>query len=347
MGNGGVKRKFPTSIVIATVAAFTFLLSWLDVFPKKWVENQYARRVFPTISHIAGAFADAAPFSWLDVAIIAAIAILIYVARWRRGRMFVGIVSAAYLWFFWSWGLNYHRPGLAMTLGLDGRTVTGAEMDAFTQTAATELNRLWPIASNQDFNESSTARFAADRVRSVISRIDGTDWDAAHRIKRSLLAGWWLKIAGVDGMFNPFGHEPVVASTLLPFEMPFIDAHELAHVRGVPNEGDANLIAVFACIPSNDARFQYSGWFHLWLYLRSAERDKLLDPGPRRDLQSFFDRVRSQEIPWASSLQSAVLDWHLKANSIPEGVRSYEKFVTLAVASRDRWDEFAAAGSPK
>jgi hypothetical protein len=175
-----------------------------------------------------------------------------------------------------------------------------------------------------------------------MSRIDGTDWTAAHRIKRSLLAEWWLRIAGIDGLFNPFGHEPVVASTLLPFERPFIDAHELAHVRGIPNEGDANLVAVFACIPSSDPQFQYSGWFHLWLYLRNTDRDKLLDSGPRRDVQRFFDRVRSQEVPWASNLQSAVLDWHLKANSIPEGVRSYEKFVTLAVASHDRWGEFGA-----
>src|SRR5262249_49811175 len=95
-----------------------------------------------------------------------------------------------------------------------------------------------------------------------------------------------------------------------------------------------------ATIASDDPEFQYSGWLHLWLYLRNAKRDALLDPGPRRDLQILFERIRSQELHWASSLQSAVLDWHPKANHVEEGVASYANFVRLAIATQDDWRKF-------
>src|SRR5262245_23071828 len=124
MASDRVKHKFPFSIGLAGLAGVTLLLSWLGAFPRNWIENHYARSVFPTISHIAGAVSDAVPFSLLDIAIALGIGILIYTIWRRRGWFLLGAASAAYLWFFWSWGLNYHRPGLDVTLDLAGRSVS-------------------------------------------------------------------------------------------------------------------------------------------------------------------------------------------------------------------------------
>ena len=132
--------------------------------------------------------------------------------------------------------------------------------------------------------------------------------------------GPWFRIAGIQGMFNPIVHEPIVASGLLSFELPFVMSHELAHVRGYPDEGDANLAALLATVSSDDPRFQYSGWFHLWLYLRTPELDSLLDDGPRLDLQLVSLRIETQQIRWVSNFQTAMLDLFLKANDVDEGV---------------------------
>ena len=336
-----VKGKFRVAAVLATLSIATFLVSWAQLWPRNLVEKVYSRFVFPTVSHIAAPLADAVPFSWLDVAIVAFVAILIYCLRTRNGAVLVATLSVAYLWFFWSWGLNYHRPPLESRMAIDAAKVQSADIDGFAQTAAAELNRLWPVVAGKDASREAIAALAASRVRLVCSRIEGRDWPAPSRVKRSLLADSWFEIAGIDGMFNPFGHEPLVASGVLQFELPFVMAHELAHVRGIPNEGDANLVAVLATVASGDPAFQYSGWLNLWLYLRNPERDRLLEAGPRRDLQLLFARMRAQQAPWASSLQAAILDWHLKANNIPEGRASYSRFVALAIASRDRWKEFS------
>jgi hypothetical protein len=336
MGRKTGKRKVPTVPILAVLAALTFGLSAAGVFPANWVENAYAGPVYPVVSRLVAWIADAVPFSWLDAAILAAIAILIYSVKHRSARLLVGAVSIAYLWSFWTWGLNYHRVGLEDRLDLKEVETSGDEIDQFAAMAAAELNRLWPIVSEIPANEQTVGQLASSRVQRVVADVGAAEWPAAERMKRSIMADWWFRFAGVDGMFNPLVHEPIVSSGLLSFELPFVTAHELAHVRGIPNEGDANLVAAFATIGSNDPTFQYSGWFHLWLYLRNSERDEFLEAGPRRDLQLFYERLRSQRVEWVSNVQSAVLDWYLKSNDVEEGVQSYARFVTLTIAAHKR-----------
>src|SRR5439155_24157700 len=98
--------------------------------------------------------------------------------------------------------------------------------------------------------------------------------------------------------FSPVGNGAVSSNTVLDIERPLVIAHELADVRGYPDEGDANVIATFATLMSNDPAFQYSGWLNLWLYLRTRELDKLLDSGPSQDVQRIFDRARAEQIRW-------------------------------------------------
>src|SRR4051812_9672272 len=114
----GVKRKFPLAIALAGLAVGTALSSWARIFPSSVVERIYSRRLFPTISHIAGWFADSIPFSWMDVWILLAVFTVVFSWRRENWRLSLGLVSAAYLIFFWGWGLNYHRSPIEIRLGL-------------------------------------------------------------------------------------------------------------------------------------------------------------------------------------------------------------------------------------
>jgi hypothetical protein len=335
-----VKRKLRISYILASTAALSFLVSVTGALPPKVVETYYSHPVFPTISHIAGRFADAAPFSWFDILAPFGLALLVFMLWKRRWRFCIGLVSAAYLMFFWGWALNYQRERIDGKLSLNAATVTSEQLEEFTKTAAAELNRLWPMTSSGSIDPNTISEKAGQRIRTVIARLDGQDWKSATRIKRSRLLDPWFRVAGIEGMFNPIVHEPIVTARLMNFERPFIITHELAHVRGYPDEGDANLAALFATVSSDDPLFQYSGWFNLWLYLRTPELDALLNDGPRLDLQLFFLRQQSQEIAWVSNLQASILNLFLKANSVDEGIRSYARFVKLAVASRDKWSEY-------
>jgi hypothetical protein len=316
------------------------LSSWAMIFPPRLVESVYSRRLFPTISHIASWFADSIPFSWMDVWILLGVFTVVFSVRQRNWRLPLGLVSAAYLIFFWGWGLNYHRLPIETRMGLKGvPKPTKQEFSEFLARTTVAVNRLWPEVADQEAvrprNSASIEREASSRVREVVVQIDGTDWAAATRIKHSYPADLWFHAAGIDGVFDPFGHEPVLVSGIPDFRIPFVMSHELAHVHGIAGEGDANFVAFLASVGSADPQFQYSAAFEMWLHLGGSAAD--LDPGPKRDLQLYVNLIHRQEIPQISRLQSAILDSHLKANGIHEGVQSYSKFVALAIATQDQW----------
>ena len=330
-------------------ALLSFIASWAGVFPAGLVE-WYARKLFPGISFVFGRVADALPFSWLDLLAASGIA-LIAVSVWKkRFRLLCSIAAASYLLFFWSWGINYHRMPLESRLPFDTNRTTAEHIHRLARRAASEMNRLYTVNAGVSGDEDGVRQYragisfvreeAAQRVARVVAVIDGRSWQAASRIKTSVLANPWFRIAGIDGVFNPLVHEPVINRSLLDIERPFVVAHEFAHVRGYPSEGDANLIAVLATIMSGDSTFEYSGWLHLWFYVRSRELDSLLEPGPRADIQRIVNRARAEQIRWVSQLQTVILDWFLKSNSVEEGVRSYAHLVVLAAGTEDHWERF-------
>jgi hypothetical protein len=326
--------------ILPATALLTFITSWAGVYPSRLVERWYARGIFPVISRAAEKLADAVSFSWLDVALPFGVLCAFLLIRKRKWVELLNLVSALYLFLFWSWALNYHREPLASKLPLDSTKTRPEAIEKFTMHAAAEINRLYEEQQRPAYDENATREEADWRVRHVVEIVDGTDWEAPHRIKVSWIGDPWFHAAGIDGMFNPFGHEPLISSTILDIERPFVMAHELAHVRGYPDEGDANVVAAFATIMSDRPRFQYSGWLSLWLYLRNRELDKLLDSGPRADLERIFNRARAEEIRWINDGQRVALDWFLKANSVEQGVRSYSRVVLLTAGTEPYWERF-------
>ena len=276
--------------IFPALALLTFISSWTSIYPRGAVERWYARLIFPAVSHFMGRFADLVSFSWLDVAIPAAAVLLVLLVRGRRWAWLANIVAFLYLIFFWTWGLNYHREPLESKLPFDSTRLAPQPMMEFSRRAAAELNRLYAEKQKVEYDDARTRTEAVQRVRKVVGVIDGSDWESAKRIKISRIGNPWLHAAGIDGVFNPFGHEAVISNSLLDVERPFIMAHEAAHVRGYPNEADANVIATFATLMSDDPSFQYSGWLNLWLYLRTPELDKATGsgspPGPPTDLRT-------------------------------------------------------------
>ena len=336
-----LKLSLMGSIMVILMAIGSFVGSWAGWFPSRLVEDWYATGLFPLVSATMARVADAVGFSWLDLAILVAFPLVIYLVYRRKLLAVVGIAAGGYLFFFWSWGLNYHRQSLISKLEFDAGQVNPESIGELARDVAGELNRLYQQRDASDYDEERVAGAANERVRQVVEELDGTTWETSPRVKTSRLLNPFFKASGVEGMFNPFGHEALVTSGLLPFERPMILAHEIAHVRGYPNEGDANFVALMASVNSSDEALAYSGWLYLWVYLRSEEFDQLLDDGPRRDLFEMSLRRRRNRVAWISRAQTRTLDVFLKANRVEGGVRSYSRIVNLAVGTRDSWDRFS------
>ena len=341
-----IKLQHPFAIWLILLALASFLASWTGMFPARFVERWYATGLYPLLSGVMAPAANAIPASWLDLLIVFAVPLVIYLLYRRKLLTLFGVAAVGYLFFFWTWGLNYHRTPLVSKLDFNNDLVTPERVAELAEKTAAQLNQLYPEKEALAYDERALNALAGTRVAQVVRELDGTSWRASGRPKSSRILNPFFKAAGVDGMFNPFGHEALVTSGLLGFERPMTLAHEMAHVRGYPNEGDANFIALMACVNSSDPTFRYSGWLTLWLYLRSQETVELLDQGPRQDLEAMFKRRRDNRVEWVNDIQARTFDLFLKANRVEGGIRSYARIVTLAVGTQPTWDRFAEKGDP-
>ena len=112
--------------------------------------------------------------------------------------------------------------------------------------------------------------------------------------KRSLL-GLYFRAAAIDGMTDPFFLEVIVNPDVLPFERPFVLAHEWAHLAGYADEAEANFVAWLTCTQGDAMAATADGWPSSSTSLRVAEGDRValtsqLEDGPRRDLQEAAAR---------------------------------------------------------
>ena len=147
---------------------------------------------------------------------------------------------------------------------------------------------------------------------------------------------------GVSGVYSPFTIEANINGEMPDCIKPFTACHELSHLRGFMNEGEANYIGWLACIGSEDPAFRRSGWIEAWNYaggtLRRVDPDRFdalreqLPADVRAELDENNRFWREHETK-ASEIQDQVNDAYLKANGHENGIAGYGQVTTLML----RW----------
>jgi hypothetical protein len=327
------------------------------------VERWYSTGVYPIGQRMLTPAANLVPFAWLDV-LLAITLLAIVVVLWRAVRTarrkkrwrpvgaavwrFAVAGAALYLVFLAMWGLNYRRVPMKDRLVLDPSPASSDAVLDLGRTAVARLNALHAPAHAQGWRAAPwrdrELRDAYDEVQRLLSDASPA---VPGRLKSSLL-GHYFRWAGVDGMVNPFGLETIANPDLLPFERPFVAAHEWAHLAGYADESEASFVGWLTCVRA-DAPSAYSGWLFLYWQIASevsaAERRTLWDlvgEGPRRDVEAITARLQRGQVPAIRDASWHVYDGYLKANRVDEGVRSYGLVISLVVRAR-----FGAGWTPR
>ncbi len=255
------------------------------------------------------------------------------------------IVWAAglYLIFLLVWGLNYRRIPLEEKLSFDDQAVTREAARTLALTVVERLNApshhgRTPPAGRRP---GRSIRRLRTRWRGPTGRVGGRGTMTPGRPKSTVL-DWYFRRTATDGMTDPYFLETMISTSLLPFERPFVVAHEWSHLAGMAQEGEANFLAWLACVNASPPA-QYSGWLFLYAELVAAldERARAdvqssLSPGPRADLAAIRERVLRQIDPRLAAAGRRVYDRYLKANRVEEGVESYGQVVKLVLGVRFR-----------
>jgi hypothetical protein len=340
------------ALVVAAAA-----LALLDI-PAPLIERWFSTGLYPRIQRLLTPLTNLTPFAWLDILVLAvAAAVLIALVRairrawtlrqWQPvllvARRLAVTAAALYLCFLFVWGFNYRRVAMGERLVLDRPAPTSDAVAALGAEAVDRLNALHDdahrIGWRDDIWRDEPLRAAFGAAQGLLADAPAA---APGRLKRTLF-GTYFRWASVDGMVNPFGLEVLGNPDLLPFERPFVIAHEWAHLAGYAHEAEANFVGWLTCL-RGDVPAQYSAWIFLYWQvsgeLGNDDRDRVnekLGEGPRRDLNAIVERLRRGQLPAVRRAGWAVYDQYLKANRVDEGVRSYGEALILRARFSSGW----------
>lgn len=150
----------------------------------------------------------------------------------------------------------------------------------------------------------------------------------------------------IMGYYFPFSMEANYNRVMYIANIPVTICHELSHVKGFIYEDDANFIGYLACISSEDAFFQYSGYLSVLNYLNTDLYHSLGDSreiyltyiqsSPLVNTDNVFltkeawEEVESKAVLETETVRKAsrtFLDTNQKLNGIEDGIASYGKVV--------------------
>ena len=318
------------------------------------VEEFYSRLVYRWVQAPMTSLSNLAPFAVLDALILAAVVGVGLRAVWllraaRQRGLFAAMLEAfqrtvrlagiVVLVFVAAWGCNYRRLPLDATAR--GETVAPPSVEALEaavqQAAATAARQRAAAHAQPDGGMSEVARALEAPMNAALTRLRLPPLGEPGRPKISRLLTHWFTWAGVNGMVNPLGLESIVHPALLPFERPFVLAHEWAHLAGHADEAEANALGWLACM-HGDAQLRYSANLYLVMEgaaaLPAGARTRTiarLDPGVREDLAAIAHRMQAER-PRIRRAASRVYDEYLKANRIEDGTASYSRALRLILS---------------
>ncbi len=348
------------------IAASLFLqllaVSWLAGHPE-WVETYYSRGIYP---HLAGFFRHLygwIPFSVGDLCYFTLSVLgLGYLIRkrhrirnhpWSFLRDVIFALSIVHFSFYLLWGMNYFRQPLSRSLGM-GDSYTTEELIELTSLLAARTNSLQESLEG-DSLQAVQIPYGRKEIRSKtiaaygdLSR-DFPEFQYPTASLKPSLFSTLLSYMGYGGYLNPFTGEAQVNNRLPLFRYPVVCGHEIGHQLGYSAENETNFIGYLVMLRQQDPYFRYAAYSYGLSYCLSEvnRRDKeafkdlrdRLNPGVRanfRELQEFWKAFQNPMEPVFKSIFNS----YLQANRQKDGIRSYNRVVSLMVSYHREHPEF-------
>jgi hypothetical protein len=346
---------------ITAVSCILIIIAFIKIatFYPQWIEKNYSRGIYPNISWFYRTTFGWIPFSVGDVLYaLAGIFLIIYIVKLFKKlikghferenlknivlKVFFAL-SIIYIYFNFSWGLNYNRPGIAYQLHLNSSKHSVSDLKLLTDTLIKRVNECGELLGNKTNRYKSYPEVFTEAQKAYRqSRAAGFTFLSydTKSVKRSLY-GKMGNYLGFLGYYNPFTGEAQLNLNMPPFLIPYVTCHEIAHQLGYANESEANFVAYLAAVQSPDTLFHYSTYFDLFIYANSElslkdsaaakNNYKKLNPLVKKDIEELRDYWEKSDNAIEPLIRS-FYDKYLKANQQSEGVKSYNDVTGWLIA---------------
>lgn len=334
-------RRLCAFLALAAFTALVYLLADIPVL----AEYLFARGVTRFLSWLIGGVTGLFSLSFYETAAVllivgipAALVCLILLLRWKQyARAKTWLWRAAFfaLSLLLSFGLLfaplYGRESAVQALGLSDAPVTRAEVAEAAEWYIGQLNELSAqMPRDEEGNVVLSSSFSQIAAQLNDAYSAEGDFFAPFSVRPKAVAlSVPMSYLGITGIYMPFFAEANVNVNIPSYVLPTTMAHEMAHAKGVAQEGQANIVAYTLCLRSGNADLRYSGLMaaaaSLLNSLPQAEFETLyaaLSPAVRREYanaSAHYDKYEGV----IDALSSFFNDLFLKANGVPGGTESY------------------------
>lgn len=334
-------------------------LAWLAAYfllrENRAVMNILCKALVRPWHALAGRFFSAVPFSvteWV-ILFLAALGVVLLVLlivrlirrRWakayRTGMTILSVSAALFALFCLWWGVLYYSDSFTEQAGLERRDISVQELETVTRYFAEQAS-----SAGEHVERGEDGVFRADK--SDIFRRSPDIYGGAEQIfpclaapavrAKPVLLSRLLSYIRYTGFFFPYTAEANLNADSPACLLPSTIAHELAHLRGVAREDEANFCAVVACMESGDEDYRYSGALLAYIYLGNAlyradydawrEVYSTLSENVRADLCANNDYWARFETP-AADVSEKVYESFLQTYGDDRGMQSYGACVDL------------------
>ena len=304
------------------------------------VADFYAAQLYPAISTVLSWLGARFPFSLEEIAVIAFIVILvdILVKAVRRKEGFTRwlgktatVVMWLYVWCYMGWGNNYYRTGLYARNGIRSIHYDREAFMDFLERFSEALNLAALEADGYDDKalQEEVREYYSSKVTSY-GYVPLRKWQG---VKKPLLNPLFSAVM-VQGYMGPFFCESQVNRDLLPYEYPYVVAHEMGHLAGVTSEAEASFWGYACCRESGNAAVRYSGYLAVLPYVLSNAGGLLPEDEFMAWTETICERAkkdytesrtywRGKKVGWIEKVQNWFYNVYLKSNGVSEGVRDY------------------------
>lgn len=339
---------------------------------RKWsfvAEYVFGRFVYKILSVIIGSITRWFPFSVAEIVIymtpVALILLLILFVRRLvksrgRRRIVAGkallnmgcFISIAVFLFVVLCGTNYYRYSFAEYLDYEVTEYTKEDLYDLCVYLAEHVNEARELITEE--NSDGTMKLSYDTTRQFLNKAEEIISDFSKDYPslkwctgaaKPVIASKYMSYTDIVGIFIPYTMEANVNIDTADYNQPSDVVHELAHLRGVMPEDEANYVSYLACVSSGEPDFVYSGYMMAYIYatnqlfgedydMYEKVMDMLSDEVNRDLIQNsqYWEQFDTPVGNTISSVSETVNDTYLNINGQEEGTKSYGMVVNLLIA---------------
>lgn len=306
------------------------------------------------LNRTVGQLFSLVPFSAMSV-VIFCIPVFVGLVVWRivvnakRRTMkrfwlnFFCVVCIIFVWFTFILGINYRKDDVYGKMGLAEREISVQNIAAASDRVIDDLNRNAAQVSFDGENRSLVLPDGYDKdkiTQLVLEAVDKQDFDFLYdftvRPKYTAVSGM-LNILGFDGVYFPLFAELNIDSSVSAANLCVLFTHELMHAKGVLNEGQAEFLAQYICVNSDDAVLRYCGSYSAAtdFLTRLKQEDESLyrtalgrieDEYLRARLNYFVHRAIDYRPSFFTSVANFFYDLYMRLNFM-DGLSAYDQSV--------------------